>query len=122
MSPHFSDDTVSVAFELEFYNVSEGDGAVSVCAVLSGASIQRGVTVSLETDPSVEPQDFDQLATALVFQPGSSTQQCANITIIDDSISEDVETFQAHLSSTDPAVTLERATTTITIADNDGEC
>ena len=122
MSPHFSDDIVSVAFELEFYNVSEGDGAVSVCVVLSGASIQRGVTVSLETDPSVEPRDFDQLATTLVFQPGSSTQQCANISIIDDSISEDMETFQAHLNSTDPAVILERATTTITIVDNDGEC
>ena len=51
----------------------------------------------------------------------SSLQQCVNIAIVDDSVSEQLETFSVTIDTSVDRVVLEPNTTVVEIVDNDGE-
>ena len=99
-------DTVSVALEQSLYSLSEGEGEVSVCAVL-GAVTERRVEVQITTSGGTARSsvDFDSTATDLTFEAASSAHQCALISIVDDAILENVERFGVSLVTSDPALT-----------------
>ena len=63
---------------------------------------------------------MEVLPTQLTFQPGE-TELCIQITIIDDVILEDNETFSVGLITTDQAVILNPSSATVTILNNDSE-
>ena len=65
------------------------------------------------------------MGVGLTFLSGESTgdMQCVNISIIDDTIVEDDETFSVSLISTDLAVNITVSDATVTInPDNDSTC
>ena len=67
--------------------------------------------------------DFIASTTVVMFQPGE-TMQCLNVTILDDSLDEDMEEdFELVIDSVDPdeVETVDPATTRISIVDDDGE-
>ena len=55
------------------------------------------------------------------FIPGVNELCTSEISIIDDLVLEDNETFSVLLSTEDPDVLLDPASATVTIVDNDGE-
>ena len=50
----------------------------------------------------------------------SSSRACANITINDDDVLEDLEEFTVVLTEEDPTVDVDRDQATVQIVDNDG--
>ena len=115
-------DQVSVGFEQSSYSVVEGEGEVSVCAVL-GAVAERRVTVQITTSGGTaeEDTDFTQTTTELTFEPGSSAHQCSAIAILDDTVLENEEQFTVHLLIPDPSTYVEggSGSAVVLIGDND---
>lgn len=71
--------------------------------------------------PSAEPGDFTARTVFLTFLP-STTLQCDQIFIINDTILENNEVFSVELNSLDQAVIVGLRSATVTIAaDNDGK-
>ena len=105
--------------------MSEGDGSIEVCAVLTSGSLERTVTFTLSTREdsatSTDPADFSAVAVELQFNEMNSNLVCTEISITDDSIVEDEERFTLMISSGDEGVTVDntREMSTVTIADND---
>ena len=66
--------------------------------------------------------DYVSASVLVVFPAGSSNGavRCVDVTIIDDSETEGVETFSVRLSSSSPIVTLANTVTNITIIDTGG--
>ena len=65
--------------------------------------------------------DFSPISSLeLTFQPGR-IEECAEITIQEDTILEGSETFSIQVNTRDQNVTLTPANTTITIEDNDSK-
>ena len=68
------------------------------------------------------PSDYDSLVnTPSTFQPGD-TRVCVSVTINDDTMLEETESFTVTLTTQDSRVNLQRTTATITILDTDGTC
>ena len=68
-------------------------------------------------------RDFLVLDQDLTITPASNgSQECFNITIIDDSIIEDTEFFRVSLTSTRHNVIVTSSLATVWITDNDGRC
>ena len=67
--------------------------------------------------------DFTIMRDIIVFTfiPGVNELCTSEISIIDDLVLEDNETFSVLLSTEDPDVLLDPASATVTIVDNDGE-
>jgi len=63
--------------------------------------------------------DYSSISTTLTFTSATS-EQCAHISILEDSILEDPENFFVHLATSDEDVKLQYNYSTITILDNDG--
>ena len=59
--------------------------------------------------------------TFTVVLPEGETQVCFNISIIDDAIPEDTETFLVFLNNVDPGVDNSAAMATVEIISDDGE-
>ena len=69
------------------------------------------------------PADYGAINSPIIFNPGQEgMQMCRQIPIFDDIICEDNELFNIDLSTVDPGVNLNPATSfgTVTIIDNDG--
>ena len=67
------------------------------------------------------PGDYTEVTSRqLSFQPGT-TRLCAPISITDDAILEDSETFSVQLNATDQSVILNSSSSTVLILDNDSE-
>ena len=102
---------------------SESDGTANVCAVLSPVSSST-VTVDIASTNGTATAGADYTAiptnTALAFTAGS-TEQCLDVTIVDDEIDENDETFDVTLLNvTGGSASLGTQTaTTITIRDDD---
>ena len=63
-------------------------------------------------------RDFISLSLELVFPPGESGQEiCHNLTLIDDAIYEETETYTLSLSSPDDDVNVASPTASFTITD-----
>ena len=67
----------------------------------------------------VAGRDYNASNTTLTFT-SSSTEQCDNITILNDNIREDSEYFFVHLATSDSYVNLLHSYSTVTILDDDG--
>ena len=65
--------------------------------------------------------DYEVLQANLVFEP-ATTQQCRNISIVDDTALESDEVFSVNLTTVDLSVVLRPNTSTVVIIDNDGMC
>lgn len=66
------------------------------------------------------PDDYTAMEILLRFLPGTNESCGIMIPIIDDSVLENNETFDVVLSTADLAVSLNPASATVTIVDNDG--
>ena len=66
------------------------------------------------------PGDYTEVSVQLSFQPGES-EMCTAISITNDAILEDSETFSVQINTTDQAVILNPSSATVTILDNDSE-
>ena len=102
--------------------MSEGDGSIEVCAVLTSGSLERTVTFTLSTREdsatSTDPVDFSAVAVELQFNETTS-RACADIPITDDNRVELTENFTVEIRSDDPDVDFAPPTATVTIIDND---
>jgi len=63
--------------------------------------------------------DYSPINTTMTFTSGTS-EQCAHISILEDSILENPENFLVHLATSDDNVKLLYNYSAITILDNDG--
>lgn len=113
---------VTIGFSEAVYAISESAGAVEICVDLIGMS-QRSVLVTLSSAESADSQDFQlpsMPTTSLVIQSGQS-QVCTSVTIINDAIVEDLESFTLELSTNDPAVDNFRMTALLNVVDDDSK-
>ena len=77
---------------------------------------------ALPTSFAVAPMDYGAVSTLIIFDP-CETRQCMDITIINDGIPENTESFFVTLvrtSDLDPRITLDPVAGETMITDNDG--
>ena len=103
--------------------MNEGDGTIEVCAgQTSRVTLGRIVNLTLSTEDgkatSVVPRDFTAVSLPLQIDM-TQPKACINVTIDDDSIVEDAESFRVVVSSSDPNVDIMNSITIVTIEDND---
>ncbi|XP_064397066.1 uncharacterized protein LOC135343945 isoform X4 [Halichondria panicea] len=101
------------------------DTSVMVCAMIVSGSIQRQVSVTLDTvDMGTASSADDYIpsgAVSKIFSPiDASEPQCTNIAIRSDDIIEEVETFMVSLTAGMDAVNVITGEATVSITDNDG--
>ena len=65
-------------------------------------------------------EDYITVNDSLLFTPGGNSAHCFDVVVLDDSISESVETFTLSLVAMDDEETTHVDTVTVTILD--GEC
>ena len=67
------------------------------------------------------PSDYGSTSTDLTFSPGSSSVMCVNISVAQDRVVEDTESFGVRLDrGSDEGVVLIEPNATVSILDNDG--
>ena len=104
--------------------MNEGDKTVKVCARQTNeVALERRVTFTLSTEDeeatSDDPRDFVAMINSQLKVDATQSRDCADVTIDDDSIVEDAESFRVVVSSSDPKVDISNSTTVISIEDND---
>ena len=71
---------------------------------------------------SIAHEDFLLLTNQLTFNPGNGLQEdCATITVMNDTILEGDENFSVVLTTTDPDVTISPNTTVVTVTNDDSK-
>ena len=103
--------------------MNEDEGGVLVCAIVDSGILERAVMFTLSTQDesatSTSPRDFSATTMELTLDQDVSTA-CANISIEDDSVVEDLEIFQVMIGGDDSSVNfLAPTSATVTIVDND---
>ena len=140
-----------MGLEKTFYQVSESEGVVEVCATVSrpngnltcpisfqfdvslstgdnSAGIRYCSAVCLHDDCSttfstVAPMDYIDVSTILMFG-ACARRHCVNVSIVDDDVLEMTESFTVTLeriSGLDSRITLDPVDGVIEITDDDGE-
>ena len=115
--------SVSVQLEQSTYSVTEGDGTVEVCAVVSSGELGKMVSFTFATQDgsatSSDPQDFSPISVDASFNETTS-RACVDISINDDGIFEDSESFTFTISGDEQGMDFVSPTTaTVTIVDDD---
>lgn len=135
----------------ESFEAVEGDESVQVCVVLSGEiSSEVAVEVNITTlimgsaqgmyltnlfvscqwhnftvclFICVAQEDYIPIESALSFTQQTSSQQCTNVSIVDDIILENTEQFFVSLASINPSVPVVVSTpvATVNIVDDDSK-
>jgi hypothetical protein len=114
-------DVVTVEFSEAEYSVSEGSGGVSVTVVLSGDT-EREVAVDVFTTAGTASEsDFSPLIETLTFFPGETSKSLV-ISITQDTMCEEEETFFVGLRSSDPNVVLGGVNTSAVVITDDDVC
>ena len=135
-----------VSLEVPLYTVQEDVGVVEVCVIVSSPSISCPISfpfiVTFTTSDNsagkdyyskcaiiyglfihaVSPMDYGGESTVLMFD-SCDVQSCLNISIIDDMVVEDLESFDITVGRApglDNRITLESVNGTVEITDNDG--
>ena len=75
----------------------------------------------MDVDTSAAGMDFNTTSAVLIFN-ASISHQCESVTILNDTILENNETFFVQLESTDPSVNISLGSALVTILDDDCEC
>ena len=117
------DDDVTIGFEMEMYNSGEDQGTVQVCARIMEGSLEREVSIALQTQDgsAEEPDDYSSVSATLVFDMTNDIQ-CVNISIENDEILEGMEDFEVILDSGDEErVNLSPESAVVNIMDDDGK-
>ena len=134
---------VAVQLKETSYTVSEENGTVAVCSVVSNVT-EQAVQVVISTQPdsaegqlvcstaqvnvpngeclfvfSIDFADFSPSQFTLTFEAGQSQCQCVQISIEDDSIYENLEMFHVLLENITSDVTVTMGDSMVIILDND---
>eukprot|EP00731_Ephydatia_muelleri_P017036 Em0010g134a len=113
-------DRITFGFEPSSYTVSESDRRVAVTLVIVGGTLQRDLTVTVQTNPGTAnaSRDYTPLTRSLTF-----SSAVPNVTFIIDILAdntvEDTQTFSVVMLASDPAVTNTGLSSTIDILDSD---
>ncbi len=116
-----NDAALSVTLDRDSYEVSEADGAVEVCVVVSSAWFGEPGSVRLETSDGTASggRDYAVLEAILQFA-ASDLRQCVSVPIFDDEEEEaQPETFTVALSEASGAALGVWVSATVTIVDDD---
>ena len=136
-----------VGLEKTFYQVTEDVGVVEVCAIVyepngnlvcpisfpfdvslstgdDSAGIRYCCTVCLHDvyNTTVDPMDYISVSTILMFE-ACQRRSCVTVTIVDDEVLENVESFNVTLERTpglDMRITLDPVDAVVEITDDDG--
>ena len=104
------------------YSVGENDGSVQISASLIQGELQRPVVVLFSTQSgtatSEDPKDFQSLQNVVLEFDELLIRNQVSVTIINDNIFEDDETFFASLVTNDADVDFGNNNATITIVDD----
>ena len=116
---------VDVGLTQSTYAAVESEQNAAVCATLTG-QIARVVSVTLTTTDGSASSDSDYvaiLAEEKVFQPMSQNIQevCWRISIEDDELFEEMETFSVTLRTTDQHVVLNPSSADVVIHNNNSK-
>ena len=114
---------VTIGIENQRYTVSEGSGRIEVCCIMTNKTLERKVNFTLSTEDgeatSTDPTDFSAVSVELQFNKTTS-KQCVDIPITDDSKVEHPENFIVVIGSDDlKAIVNVSKVSTITITDDD---
>ena len=134
---------VAVQLKQMLYTVSEGNGTVTVCSVVSNVT-EQDVQVVISTQPDsaegglacstvqvnvpddecllfffIDFTDFNPSQFTLTFEAGQPQCQCVQIPIEDDSIYENSEMFLVILENITSDVTVAMGMSSVIILDND---
>lgn len=117
---HFQLD-VMIGFEQTLYYAQEGIAQQEVCIVIQGGSLARSVDLSVSNSDGTAQAPGDYLKTLHLntYSHTDGERKCFNVTIMDDDIVENNETFYLALFSKDPAFSLISSRTAVVITDND---
>ena len=127
-------------------SVTEGE-SVQVCATLSDVPAGGTVAIyimlvtsdgkivvffnivhevnSFSLGSAEDGSDYTAVSSPLTFPATTSTDdvmRCINVSITDDSVFEESETFTVTVTTTNPRVSLGNDYTTVNITDNEGQC
>ena len=115
---------IEFGFEAVSYHTCESFGVVEVGVVKYGSSfLPLSVSLSTMSGSAASPQDFTAISgRELIFSP-TQNRQTVNISIVDDSILEDVEWFSVLLTQITPLAPVSNLlnSANITISDDDRE-
>ena len=114
---------VEFGFETVSYRTSESVGVVEVGVVKYGSSsLPLSVSLSTMSGSATSPQDFTAISVRLIFSP-TQNRQTVNISIVDDSVLEDVEQFSVMLTQISPLAPVSNLlnSANIAISDDDRE-
>ena len=103
------------------YTIQEDMTQQEACIVIEGGALARPVDLVISsTDVMAQtPDDYKRISYLTSYSHNDGTRKCINITIVDDDLVEDTETFQLWLTSKDEAVSLMSNQLTLMIVDND---
>ena len=123
-SPHFFLIGITIGVEAPTLTVNEGSRTIKVCATPTDeVTLERIVTFTLSTEDdkatSDDPRDFVAMTNSQLKLDMSQSRDCADVTIVDDGIVEDPESFRVIASSSDSKVNIGNSTTVVLIEDND---
>jgi glycosidase len=107
-----------IAMAVETLSVAEGAGTAAVAVQVSGTPTQT-ITVTVSSVPGTAgADDFVPAAGDVVFAPGQ-TSRTFLVTLIDDPVEENAETFEVHLTAPVNAALGSPASARVTIMDDD---
>jgi hypothetical protein len=112
------DDILTLSLENAVYSADESDAAVEVCVVTLGGVANQTAYIILSTQSSTAVGGLDYISPVLDRNISTGGRECFSISILDDSIQEDVEQFIVFLDSPNP-VRLETRVAIIEIVDDD---
>ena len=112
---------VKIGFEKILYSVQEDTVEQEVCIVIHGGSLARLVNLSVfSSDGTAQaPGDYAQVFYLIAYSQSDRERKCINVTIIDDSLVENTETFTLSLLTEDASVSLIQSSLSVMIIDND---
>jgi hypothetical protein len=116
------DATVNVGLEQSAYLVSEGQGSVEVCVVVTDGTLfdPAPVLVTITDITATEGADYSGSSFPLTLT-FSDPEDCATIVILDDDLIEMAEDFGVELTSDANFVLVSGASATVTIAEETAE-
>jgi hypothetical protein len=89
--------------------------------VIKGGALARPVdlVISSRDVTALAPDDYKKIGYLTSYSHNDGARKCINVTIVDDDLVENTETFQLWLTSKDKAASLISSQVTLMIVDND---
>jgi hypothetical protein len=115
-----NDGPTRVSFATGTFTTYENRGGFVVTLVRSGADISGESTVMLDSanDSAESGTDFDEVSQAVTFAP-NEFRKTVQVRVLNDSIQEDLESFDLALSAPTGAAAAEPSSATVEILDDD---